>query len=144
MKCVIQRVKEASVLVNNSIKGKIFQGLLIYVGFHKDDTYDILDQAVDKILKLRIFEDDNGKINLSLNKQCHQILLISQFTLYGNTKNTNRPSFSEAMTYEKANEFYNALKDKLGLQVNVIPGSFGSHMEIASINDGPVTLILDF
>lgn len=144
MKCVIQRVKEASVLVNKSIKGKIAQGLLIYVGFHKDDTYDIVDQAVDKILKLRIFEDDNGKMNLSLNKQRHQILLISQFTLYGNTKSTNRPSFSEAMTYQKANEFYDALSDKLGLQVNVINGSFGSHMEIASINDGPVTLILDF
>ncbi len=144
MKCVIQRVKEASVLVNKSIKGKIAQGLLIYVGFHKDDTYDIVDQAVDKILKLRIFEDDNGKMNLSLNKQRHQILLISQFTLYGNTKSTNRPSFSEAMTYQKANEFYDALSDKLGLQVNVITGSFGSHMEIASINDGPVTLILDF
>jgi D-aminoacyl-tRNA deacylase len=144
MKCVIQRVKNASVTVNQIQLNQIDSGLLIYVGFHKDDELDKIDHAVEKILKLRIFDDEFGKMNLPINTKKDSVLLISQFTLYGSAKNSNRPSFSEAMPYVKAKEYYQLFLDKLNQQIKTNPGDFGSHMNIASINDGPVTILLDF
>lgn len=144
MKCVIQRVKKASVKVNLNLINQIDSGLLIYVGFHKDDGLDKIDQAVEKILKLRIFDDEFGKMNLTIDTKKDSILLISQFTLYGSAKNSNRPSFSEAMAFDQAKEYYQLFLDKLNQQIKTNPGDFGSHMNIASINDGPVTILLDF
>lgn len=144
MKCVIQRVKKASVKVNQNLINQIDSGLLIYVGFHKDDGLDKIDHAVEKILKLRIFDDEFGKMNLPIDTKKDSILLISQFTLYGSAKNSNRPSFSEAMAFDQAKEYYQLFLDKLNQQIKTNPGDFGSHMNIASINDGPVTILLDF
>lgn len=144
MKCVIQRVMKASVNVNHVLNNQIDSGLLIYVGFHKDDYMDKIDQAVDKILKLRIFNDALGKMNLPINTKEDSILLISQFTLYGDAKKSNRPSFGESMPYEKAKTFYQIFLEKLNGHIKTLPGEFGSHMTITSTNDGPVTIILDF
>ena len=143
MKCVIQRVLEASVTVDQVQINRIDHGLLVYVGFHKNDAIDKIDQAVKKIIQLRIFEDEFGKMNLSIDKNMSSILLISQFTLYGNAMNSNRPSFSEAMPYEKAESYYHLFLDKLNEHIHTKSGEFGSHMKVSSINDGPVTIILD-
>lgn len=143
MKCVIQRVEEASVTVDQIQINRIDQGLLVYVGFHKNDAIDKIDQAVKKIIQLRIFEDEFEKMNLSIDKNKGSILLISQFTLYGNATNSNRPSFSEAMPYEQAKSYYHLFLDKLNEHIHTKSGEFGSHMKISSINDGPVTIILD-
>jgi D-tyrosyl-tRNA(Tyr) deacylase len=144
MRCVIQRVKEASVKVEKIQKGAIHTGFVIYVGFHKDDDINAIDFAVEKIIKLRIFDDEFGKMNMAIDAKKSSILLISQFTLYGNTKGTNRPSFSDAMSFEKAEKYYYLLLEKLNHYIHTIPGAFGQHMEIFSVNDGPVTIILEF
>lgn len=143
MKCVVQRVLDASVTVNQKQLSHIAKGYLIYVGFHKDDSLDKIDQTVEKILKLRIFEDEFGKMNVAIDKKNASILLISQFTLYGSTHHSNRPSFTEAMPYEKAETYYQYMLEKLNQHIKTLPGDFGSHMRITSINDGPVTLILE-
>lgn len=144
MRCIIQRVNEASVRVGKQQKGEIQKGYVIYVGFHKEDVVDTLDIAVEKIIKLRLFEDEFGKMNVAIDAKDASILLISQFTLYGNTKGSNRPSFSDAMAFDKAKMYYHLLLEKLNQHIATIPGAFGQHMEIASVNDGPVTMILEF
>lgn len=145
MRVVIQRVKSASCIVDSKVTGKIKGGLLLFVGFKKDDTEDIILKLAKKIKKLRIFSDSLGKMNLSINESKESILSISQFTLYGNLHKTNRPSFSESMEFDKASLFYdkfnNVLNNELGL--NVETGIFGANMEISLVNDGPVTIILD-
>jgi len=144
MKIVIQRVIQAKVSVDNDIKGQIDNGLLLLVGItHEDDTSDV-DYMVKKIPNMRIFEDDDGKMNLSLIQKGYDILSISQFTLFADTKKGNRPGFSKSAKPDYANKLYNLFNDKLRKQdIKVDTGVFGASMEIDLINDGPVTIIID-
>lgn len=144
MRIVIQRVKNASVRVDGVESGSIQKGLLLLVGVHESDTEEQLEWCCGKIPKLRIFNDDEGKMNLSLQDIKGEILVVSQFTLYGNMKKGTRPSFIEAAKPEKAEGIYNQMIKKLqksGLRVE--SGVFGAMMEVDFINDGPVTLIMD-
>ena len=144
MKVVIQRVNQAKVSVDHDIKGQIDNGLLLLVGItHEDDTNDV-DYMVKKIPNMRIFEDDDGKMNLSLIQKGYEILSISQFTLFADTKKGNRPGFSKSAKPDYANKLYNLFNDKLRKQdIKVDTGVFGASMEIDLINDGPVTIIID-
>ncbi len=144
MKCVIQRVKNASVVVENTTIGAIESGYLIYVGFHKDDPHTIISKVVEKIMKLRLFDDDDGKMNIAIDPKKHQIMCISQFTLYGDTKGSNRPSFSQSMPFEQAHGYYQHMLEECNKHIKTVPGHFGANMHITSENDGPVTLILEF
>ncbi len=143
MKVVIQRVKEASVSVNNKLFNEIKQGYLILVGFTHDDTIEDIDKIVKKIINLRVFADEEGKMNKNIIEVNGSILSISQFTLYANTKKGNRPSFVKAMAPTKALKLYNLFNRELNKEVNTLPGMFGADMQINLINDGPVTIILD-
>lgn len=143
MRAVVQRVKEASVEVEQNIIGSIKQGYLIYLGIHVNDTEDIAKKCVQKIHQLRIFEDDNQKMNLSLNAVDGEVLLISQFTLYGDTKGNNRPSFIEAARPEQAKHLYDLVCEELSKHHTVEKGVFGADMKVKSINDGPVTIIIE-
>jgi D-tyrosyl-tRNA(Tyr) deacylase len=143
MKVLIQRVSKSSVLVDNKIVGKINHGLNILVGFTVDDNEIIVDKLIDKILKLRIFDDKNNKINLSIKEVGGEILLISQFTLYAETKNGNRPSFTKAAKTELAKKLYDYMILKLSSSVKTYSGVFGANMIVEIINDGPLTIIID-
>ena len=145
MRIVIQRVKRASVLVENEITGKIKHGLLLLVGIHDSDTKDQIDWCCEKISKLRIFEDEDEKMNLSVREVKGEILVVSQFTLYGNSRKGTRPSFIEAARPEKAEPLYEYMIDKFKeiYPFSVQSGKFGAMMEVELINDGPVTLILE-
>jgi len=144
MKIVIQRVKEASVNVNNTIIGKIDNGLLLFVGVVPDDNDEDIAYLVRKIVNMRIFEDDEGKMNLSLVDKNYDILSISQFTLYADTKKGNRPGFSQAAHPDLANKLYERFNEGLRKEnIKVETGAFGEHMDISLINDGPVTIIID-
>lgn len=145
MKVVVQRVKEASVTVGNEITGVIENGLLLLVGIHEDDTNDQLTWMCDKILKLRIFEDEDGKMNRSVSDVEGGILVVSQFTLYGDTKKGTRPSFIAAARPEKAEPMYNQMIEyfKSNSSLTIQGGKFGAMMDVHLINDGPVTLILE-
>ncbi|MBD63864.1 MAG: D-tyrosyl-tRNA(Tyr) deacylase [Halobacteriovoraceae bacterium] len=145
MKVIIQRVKEASVSVDNKVTGKIGQGYLLYVCFEAGDTMDKVDLAVEKISKFRIFNDDEGKMNLSLSQVQGEVLSISQFTLSWDGKKGHRPSFDKSMQPNEAKIFYRKFNDKLtenGLRVEM--GIFGAEMLVESKNDGPVTFILEY
>ena len=144
MKAVIQRVLNASCTVDGSVTGAIDSGLLVYFGVDKGDDDTILPRFLDKILKLRIFEDENGKMNLSLSDTGGGMLFISQFTLSADVYRGNRPSFDSAEKPETAEMMYIKASDYLKSKgVNVQLGKFGAHMEISYINDGPVTFFLD-
>ena len=144
MKAVIQRVLNASCTVDGSVTGAIDSGLLVYFGVDKGDDDTILPRFLDKILKLRIFEDENGKMNLSLSDTGGGMLFISQFTLSADVYRGNRPSFDSAEKPETAEMMYIKASDYLKSKgVNVQLGKFGAHMEISYINDGPVTFVLD-
>lgn len=141
---VIQRVKQASVTINNELYSKINQGILVLFGVEKGDLKEKADKIADKISKLRIFEDDNGKMNKSIIDISGEILVVSQFTLAGNCSKGTRPSFDNAEVPNKANDMYeyfiSQLKQK-GLPVKT--GVFGAMMDVELINDGPVTFILN-
>jgi D-aminoacyl-tRNA deacylase len=145
MRAVIQRVKSASVVVNGSVKGRIGRGLLILAAVHRDDDDQQLRWIADKILKLRVFNDENGKMNRSVADANGGILVVSQFTLYGDTRKGTRPSYIESAPPEKAemmyNDLINYLKENSNLKVE--EGVFGAMMEVSLVNDGPVTIILD-
>ncbi len=145
MRIVVQRVKHATVIVDGSVTGEIKNGLLLLVGIHEDDTNREVDWCCRKIPKLRIFEDDEGKMNRSVKDVDGGILVVSQFTLYGNAKKGTRPSFIEAARPEKAEPLYNYMIEKLkkesGLKIE--SGEFGAMMDVDLINSGPVTLILE-
>ena len=145
MRIVIQRVKSASVRVDGTVSGSIQSGLLLLVGIHESDSDHQLDWCCSKIPKLRIFNDNEGKMNRSVVDVKGEILVVSQFTLYGNMKKGTRPSFIEAARPEKAEPMYNRmiqkLKDETGLKIE--SGEFGAMMEVELINDGPVTLVMD-
>jgi D-tyrosyl-tRNA(Tyr) deacylase len=144
MRAVVQRVKKSSVSIDNRLIGEIGKGLLVLLGVAKTDEIRDVDYLVDKILNLRIFEDENGKMNKSLIEINGEMLVISQFTLLGNCRKGRRPSFIEAAEPEKANALYENFID-LVKQKGVSPktGRFRAMMDVSLINDGPVTLILE-
>lgn len=144
MKFIIQRVTEASVTIEGEVKGKIDRGFLVLIGVGKDDTEQIADKYIKKLLGLRIFEDENGKTNLSLADVGGQLLLISQFTLYANCKKGNRPSFVDAGAPKQAEAIYDYIVDECRKAVPVVQtGEFGADMQVSLLNDGPFTIILD-
>lgn len=144
MKFVIQRVSEAACRVDNEITGQIGKGFMALIGVSNEDTTAIADKMVKKLLGLRIFEDAEGKTNLSLNDVDGQLLLISQFTLYADCKKGNRPSFINAGKPDMANEMYEYIISKCKEQIPVVErGVFGAHMHISLVNDGPFTIVLD-
>ena len=144
MKAVIQRVNSASVEVENKLISKIEKGLLILLGFKEGDTHKESEYLIKKITNLRIFPDEKHPINKSASGLDLEILVVSQFTLYGDCKKGNRPSFIGAMPPEQAKAFYNDFVEKFRQQYpKVQDGVFGAHMKINLINDGPVTIVLD-
>lgn len=144
MKFVIQRCQEASVSVDGKTVGAIEKGLMVLIGVGKDDTTDVVDKYLKKLLQLRIFEDENGKTNRSLMDIGGQLLLVSQFTLYANCRHGNRPGFTDAGDPQKAKELYEYLIERAKEQVSVVEhGIFGADMKVALVNDGPFTIILD-
>lgn len=144
MKAVIQRVTSASVAVENQTIGAIGPGLLILLGIHEEDTEAEVDYLVRKITKLRIFEDEQGKMNLDLAAIAGEVLSVSQFTLYADTKKGNRPSYAKAARPEVATDLYALFNQKLReANITVATGEFGAHMQIALVNDGPVTIVID-
>ena len=144
MKAVLQRVTEASVRVDGEVIGSIGKGFFILLGVSDEDDEAVADKMADKICKLRIFEDENGKTNKSLADVDGQLLMVSQFTLYANCKKGNRPSFTEAGEPHRAEELYEYMVAKAREQVPVVEtGVFGAEMEVSLVNDGPFTVILE-
>lgn len=144
MKVVVQRVLKSSVSIDGSIYSSIDNGLLIFVGFTYGDNIKNIDKMVNKIINLRIFEDSNKKLNLSIKDIKGSIMSISQFTLYADTKRGNRPSFKDALEYESAKELYDIFNQKLSEEIpNLKTGIFGSDMKVELLNDGPITIIME-
>lgn len=144
MKFVIQRVSEASCKVDGNIIGEIQQGFCVFIGVSNEDNTEIADKMIKKLIGMRIFDDENDKINLSLADVNGGLLLISQFTLYADCKKGNRPSFVNAGKPDMANSLYEYIIEKCKEQVpNVQTGSFGADMKISLVNDGPFTIVLD-
>lgn len=144
MKFVIQRVTHADVVVDGNEIGRIGKGFMVLIGVSKEDDKAIADKMVDKMIKLRIFEDENGKTNLSLDDVSGELLLISQFTLYANCKKGNRPSFIDAGAPDEANALYEYIIERCKERVNVVErGEFGADMKVSLLNDGPFTIVLD-
>lgn len=145
MRIVLQRVSYASCKVDGNITGEIENGFLAFIGFRRDDDKTLFDKMAKKVAGLRVFSDDEGKMNLDIKKVNGKILAISQFTLYADSKHGNRPSFIDAMEYDKANQYY--LDFVLYLEktydIKCEKGIFGADMKISLLNDGPVTIILD-
>ena len=144
MRVLVQRSLNSSVSVSNKTVGSILKGMVLFVGFTHNDKVEDIDYLVKKINILRIFEDENGNMNLSINDIGGEILSISQFTLYGDAKNGNRPSFTEAMKYDETSNMYDIFNQKLkekGLKVET--GIFGADMKVSITNDGPVTILLE-
>lgn len=144
MRFVIQRVTEASVTIDGEISGKIGKGCLVLIGVADTDTKEIADKMIRKMIGLRIFEDEQGKTNLSLADVDGGLLLVSQFTLYANCKRGNRPSFIEAGKPDMANEMYEYIIEKCRESVDEVQtGEFGADMKVQLLNDGPFTILLD-
>lgn len=145
MRVVLQRVTEAAVTINKAVIGEIKQGILILAGFEEADTLEDIEWMSNKICKLRIFNDDKGLMNLSIQDVKGELLVVSQFTLHALCKKGNRPSFIKAAQPEKAIPMYEAFKTQLAKDLNkpVRCGSFGAMMQIRLINDGPVTITID-
>ena len=144
MRFVIQRVTEASVTIDGEISGKIGKGYLVLIGVADTDTKEIADKMIRKMIGLRIFEDEQGKTNLSLADVDGGLLLVSQFTLYANCKKGNRPSFINAGAPDMANEMYEYIIEKCREMVKVVEtGEFGADMKVKLENDGPFTIVLD-
>jgi D-tyrosyl-tRNA(Tyr) deacylase len=144
MRVLLQRVSEASVKIEGKIEGKIDQGLLLLVGICADDKQDDIDWLIQKIVNMRIFSDENGKMNLSIQDIYGEFLVISQFTLHASTKKGNRPSFIEAARPEIAIPLYENVIAQLNLtNLKVETGIFGADMKVSLVNDGPVTIWLD-
>lgn len=144
MKFVIQRVLEASVTVEGNVVGEINKGFLVLIGVGQNDTQEIADKLVKKLVGLRIFEDAEGKTNLALADVGGELLLISQFTLYANCKKGFRPSFTDSGAPDMANQLYEYIIQKCKESIpNVQTGEFGADMKVSLVNDGPFTIILD-
>ena len=143
MKLVIQRVNKASVTIENELYSSINKGLLVLFGVEKNDSEDTIEYFAQKLLKLRIFEDEQGKMNKSVLDIEGEILAVSQFTLAADCKKGTRPSFDNAMEPKRAKEFYEKFVEILkNSQINVKTGVFGAHMQVELVNNGPVTIIL--
>jgi len=142
MRALVQRVSEASVMAGNALSGQIGRGILVFLGVHQNDTEANADYLAGKCIQLRIFPDAEGKMNLSLQDIAGEMLVVSQFTLYGETRKGNRPSYSDAARPEVAVRLYdyfvNVCKEK---GINVATGIFQAHMNVRLVNDGPVTLL---
>lgn len=144
MKLVVQRVQEAQVSVGKKIVGKIDKGFLVLLGVTHLDTKETADFLTNKLCNLRVFEDEDEKMNLSIKDVKGQLLIVSQFTLYADCKKGNRPSFVNSASPQMAEELYNYFIDQCKRQIdNVQTGIFGEHMKVSLINDGPVTIILE-
>ena len=144
MKIIIQRVNFAEIFVNNKFKGKIQKGIVAYIGITNGDSVKDIDFCIDKLINLRIFDDESGKLNLSVKDINGNLLIVSNFTIYGNTKKGRRPSYSDSAPASEAYEIYNLFVKKLeqtGIRFET--GEFGQYMRIVSENDGPVNLIID-
>ena len=143
MRIIVQRVKKAQVSVEGQVYGKIQQGLLLLVGVGPEDQKEDMDYAVRKLVNMRIFSDAEGKMNLSVKDIQGEILSISQFTLFADTKKGNRPAFTGAAKPDMAEAFYQEFNQELAKEVPVETGVFGADMQVELVNDGPVTIILD-
>ncbi len=144
MKIVLQRVKEASVTIEGNKVGEIGQGYLLLLGVSNDDTSEIADKMIEKISRLRIFEDSEGKTNLSIDAVSGEVMVVSQFTLYADCRKGNRPSFINAGSPQLAEELYEYIKEKCKTIFGKVEcGQFGADMKVSLINDGPFTLVLD-
>ena len=143
MRLVIQRVSEASVQINNQINGEIGKGLLILIGIEHEDIKDDADWLVKKVVNLRIFSDDEGKMNHSVIDIDGKALIISQFTLHASTKKGNRPSYIKAARPEHAIPLYNYFVAEIAKHIPIETGEFGADMKVSLINDGPVTITMD-
>ena len=144
MRFIIQRVAKASVTVDGNVTGQIEKGFLVLIGVSEDDTKEIADKMIKKLVGMRIFEDENGKINLALADVGGSLLLVSQFTLYADCKKGNRPSFIKAGNPQMAEEMYNYIIEQCKKEVeNVQVGIFGADMKVQLLNDGPFTVLLD-
>ena len=143
MKIVVQRSLKSSVKVDNKVVGSIEHGLVLLVGFTYKDDIDIIDYMVDKVLNLRIFDDENGIMNKSLLDVGGDILSISQFTLYADSRKGRRPSYVNALNGTEAIKLYDIFNERLRSHVKVETGIFGAEMEVSITNDGPITIILE-
>lgn len=144
MKIVVQRVKRAQVTVENDVVGKIEQGLMVLVGITTGDTNETADYVAKKLCNLRIFSDNDDKMNLNVSQIDGKILVVSQFTLYANCTEGNRPSFELAAKPDYANELYEYFCDKCeSYDIEVQKGIFGAKMEVELVNDGPVTIVIE-
>ena len=143
MRVVVQRCKEASVKVGEKVVGEINEGLLLLVGFTMGDSLKEITYMADKIVNLRIFEDENGVMNKSLLDVCGSILSVSQFTLYGDASKGRRPSYVKALGGDEAIELYQLYNEELRKKVSVEEGIFGADMKVSLVNDGPVTILLE-
>lgn len=144
MRLLVQRVLNSNVKVDGKITGEINKGYMVLLGVTHDDDTEKADYLVKKLINLRVFEDENGKMNLNINQVGGELLIISQFTLYGNTKDGNRPSFTEAAKPEKAEELYNYFVEQCRKEgIKTETGIFGADMKVSLINDGPVTVMLE-
>ena len=144
LRVLIQRVKNASVTIDGVLKSSIEKGLLVFVGFCEEDTENLIEPMAQKFSGLRIFEDENGKTNLSIDQVSGQVMVVSQFTLYADCKKGNRPSFTNAGAPDMANELYEYVKQRcIELFGGVQCGVFGADMQVSLVNDGPFTIILD-
>ena len=139
MRAVVQRVASASVAVDGEPIASIGRGLLVLLGVHEQDDEAAADRIADKLTALRVFEDDEGRMNLSVRATGGEILCVSNFTVYGDTRRGNRPSFTAAARPERAEELYERVRERLGAQ----GGRFGAHMQVELANDGPVTLVVE-
>ena len=144
MRMVIQRVKEASVVADGQLTGRIGQGLLVFFGVHSEDASVTTQWMADKLVNLRIFSDDQGKMNLSVQDVKGQILVVSQFTLYGDCSQGRRPDFGHSAPPQVAEPIYDKFVREVGLVIpDVATGRFGAMMEVSLVNDGPVTFIVE-
>ena len=144
MKIVLQRVLEAQVEADGVKTGEIGKGYLLLLGVSNEDTKEIADKMIEKVARLRIFEDENGKTNLSIDQVSGQVMVVSQFTLYADCKKGNRPSFTNAGSPDMANELYEYIKCRcIELFGGVQCGVFGADMKVSLVNDGPFTIVLD-
>lgn len=143
MRVLVQRSKNSKVTIDGKVNGEIDHGFVLLVGFTNGDNETIIDKMINKIINLRIFEDENEKMNLSILDTKGSILSISQFTLYANCKEGRRPSFTNALNPADASKLYDLFNDKLRSQIHTETGIFGADMKVEIYNDGPVTVMLD-
>lgn len=144
MRLLVQRVLNSNVKVDGKVVGEINKGYMVLLGVTHDDDKDKADYLVNKLLNLRVFEDENGKMNLNIKQVGGELLVISQFTLYANTKDGNRPSFIDAAKPDKANELYEYFVEKCKKEnIKTETGIFGADMKVSLTNDGPVTIMLE-